>query len=493
MYEGSQQSLSDMAARQAQAVDRLGRLRTGLIAAVKRRFPRAVLDAEAGLGRRLREVDDEVLLAQLDALLHSATTRPAARDADLLERVRLAVERLGMGLPGGEAAQWVAALEQLASGGFEIVGPGLAPQGGAPAAARPTDVGTPLGGGLADLFDPAPSSADPLLEGSGSDELAGLFGDGPSAPAEAGSGDDAAGRQADAEAQTASGPRAAASGAPDRPSLRPEVTPAGRGSGRRARAVRTKAAPPERLPLPLPDTANADTAATPPAADETPTAATSQALLAAACIPRPVFAADLVAVAGSMEAVRAWERQCREENLPVRIVPAKMRHAGRGALIFPVDEARALTTEFRRSLWGDVLAARGPSYRGARLYEFAVLLHRVGEQVVSHRLGEHTATLRLAQPGGLTGVVVAFSSDMSDGSPVRAEMLDQVGQLVGERLAGVAVLTTSGEAGTLEALVEVLSGEARARSWQPTMPVVAARSWEYADSRGTSATLVLGG
>jgi hypothetical protein len=503
MYEGSQQSLSDMAARQAQAVDRLGRLRTGLITAVKRRFPRAVLDAEAGLGRRLREVDDEILLAQLDALLHSAPRR----DSDLLERVRLAVERMGVVLPDVDPAAWVAALERLSVSGAELRDPSV---------------------GLAELFDGAGPAVAPRVgtavtaagaPRSPADELAALFGEDAAAGAPgvgeavravpesapesasvtatestgATAGDVSATGATGVVSATPPGRSSAAPppGAPDRPSLRPEVSASGRG-GKRARPIRTQAAPPERQPLPLTPTdivADADVA---PQAAELD-AATSQALLAAVCIPRPVFAADLIAVAGSMEAVRGWELQCRTENLPVRIVPAKMRHAARGSLIFPVDEARTLTTEFRRSLWGDVLAAKGPSYRGARLYELAVLLHRVGEQVVSHRLGEHTATLRLAQPGGLTGVVVMFGSDLGDESPVRAELLEQVGQLVGERLAGVAVLTTSGESGCYETLMEVLTVEARSRAWQPTMPVVAARSWEYADSRGSRATLVLGG
>jgi hypothetical protein len=499
MYEGSQQSLSDMAARQAQAVDRLGRLRSGLITTVKRRFPRAVLDAEAGLGRRLSEVDDEILLAQVDALLHAATSRSVA--GDQLERLRLAVERLGVALPGADPTVWIAALDQLSVAGVQL-------RSNAPGDSR--DVGA--GGGLDDLFSPDPSAAPGTDDASppntprglaassgtatgtateiaaagGAGDLAGLFDEPPAAAAEQTAGSDSRGGRTNE-----------APGAPDRPTLRPEVT-AGKRSGRKTRTVRTQAAPPDRRPLPLPAAvpaaaAPAETSEAVGDAGEGHDPATSRALLAAVCIPRPVFAADLIAVAGSMDAVRAWELQCRHDNLPVRIVPAKMRHASRGSLIFPVDDARELTTEFRRSLWGDVLGAKGSSYRGARLYELAVLLHRVGEQVVSHRLGEHTATLRLAQPGGLTGVVIVFSTDLADESPARAEMLDQVGQLIGERLAGVAVLTTSGEAGGHETLVEVLAAVARERSWQPIMPVVAGRSWEYADSRGTSATLVLGG
>jgi hypothetical protein len=217
----------------------------------------------------------------------------------------------------------------------------------------------------------------------------------------------------------------------------------------------------------------------------------SQALLAAVCIPRPVFAADLVAVAGSMERVEQWEERCRQIDLPVRIVPAKMRHARRGSLVFPVDEARQLAGEFRRSVWGDVLASRGRTYRGGRLYELAVLLHRVAEQVVSHRLDTHTATFRLSQPGGLTGVVVFFGGDLDDPG-IAGELLDRVGELVGERLSGVAVITTNGDAAGFERLTSTIAAAGPERGWQPTMPVVAGYSWEYADSRGSSVKMVIG-
>jgi hypothetical protein len=271
------------------------------------------------------------------------------------------------------------------------------------------------------------------------------------------------------------------------PAMRPEPAPQAAKRSRRTRAVRTRAAPPDRpLPLAAVGAAGGDDGGT--VIPDT----LSQALLAAVCIPRPVFAADLVAVAGSMEAVAAWEQHCRVENLPVRIIPAKLRHAQRGSLVFPVDDARTMTTEFRRSLWADVLNAKDQAYRGARLYELGVLLHRVGEQVVSHQLGAHTTTLRLAQPGGLTGVVVCFGAELGEGSDLRSELVGQVEGLIGERLATVVVLTTSGEAAALPALIETVAAEAAARRWQPSMPVVAARSWEYANTRGSCATMILG-
>lgn len=518
MYEGSQQSLSDMASRQAQAVDRLGRVRAGLITTVKRRFPRGVLDAEAALGRRLREIDDEVLLAQVDALIHAGASGSGGRAQ--LERARQALQTLGVPLSASSADQFVDELEQLASRGVQLVPRTQAP---ATSGTSASDAGDSLDrDSLAGLFDPpegvgsgatqplAAQAARGYVDAVGAvsantsagvqDELAVLFGGDDPQPASQNTAVDLTGAVQPGSSTQGSFTHAAVEqrgrpappGAPDSPTLRPQPQATKRASGTKAKPIRTQAAPPERTPLPL--AAPVDGAPSPSPDDARPiTDELSRALLAAVCIPRPVFASDLIAVAGSMDAVRDWEMQCRQDNLPVRIVPAKMRHVARGSLVFPVEDAKTLATEFRRSVWGDVLSAKGASYRGARLYELSVLLHRVGEQVVSHRLGEHTVTFRLAQPGGLTGVVVCFSTDLGEESEARGELVEQLEGLIGERLAGVAVLTTSGEAGVYERVIELLETEGRARRWQPTMPVVAAKSWEYADTRGTSATLVLGG
>lgn len=457
MYEGSQQSLSDMAARQAQAVDRLGRLRAALVSSLKRRFPREVVAVESALGGRLSGLGDEELVAQVDAMISGVRGRGDARLREALEAA---------GLPVPESDDLSAWAEALA--------------------------------GRLSAAERAPSELSQLF--SGEDDLSLLFGglevraDG-DARAAAVPADAGASREVSAADGPVDGPVDGRS-VPENPvTLRPEVAPRRSGRGGRGKKPAVSAARP--LPLQHPP---ASSASAPEVDGEGVGEFTSdlwvppdmsKALLAGVCIPRPVFAADLVGTAGSMERVAQWEEQCRKENAPVRIVPAKMRHARRGSLIFPVGEAREMAGEFGRSVWGDVLGSKHRSYRGSRLYELAVLLHRVAEQVVSHRLDPHTATFRLSQPGGLTGVVVFFGGDL-DEDDVREELLKRVGELVGERLAGVAVVTTNGDATSFERLIETVAQAGKERGWAPTMPVVGSFSWEYADTRGSTAKLILG-
>lgn len=479
MYEGSQQSLSDMAARQAQAVDRLGRLRAAVVVALKRRFPRMVLAAESALGSRLSSLDDEELVAQLDALL--ATTRGSG-----VGELRSVLEVAGFVLPDtDELGVWARSLTQQ-----------LEVRAVAPSGSDGSELSLLFSGDdLLQLFaSPVPEAQSAVVnqQTDGPDEVPAVV-------------DAGLPLVAPTAASAVEGPLSAGQ------TLRPESSNTASGKGRRGRKVTAVAARP--LPLEAP---SASSVAAPSGgaqggmqggtgSEPAVTSAAddgdlldlwvppkmSQALLAGVCIPRPVFAADLVATAGSMERVQQWEEQCRQENAPVRIVPAKMRHARRGSLIFPAGEARDLAGAFGRSVWGDVLASRSRSYRGSRLYELAVLLHRVAEQVVSHRLDPNTATFRLSQPGGLTGVVAFFGGDLDDAT-VRGELLDRVGELVGERLAGVAVLTTNGDANVFERLIDTIAEAGVANGWKPTMPVVAAYSWEYADTRGSSVKLILG-
>lgn len=79
LYEGSQSSLSDMANKQAGALSRVGRLRSGMIASIKQTFPTEFADAESKLGKRMSACDDEILLAYLMGFLSMPKTQTATR------------------------------------------------------------------------------------------------------------------------------------------------------------------------------------------------------------------------------------------------------------------------------------------------------------------------------------------------------------------------------------------------------------------------------
>jgi hypothetical protein len=158
-------------------------------------------------------------------------------------------------------------------------------------------------------------------------------------------------------------------------------------------------------------------------------------------------------------------------------------------LIIPDDSVRSVPRRGYDDWWAQAINR----YYGARLYELGVLLHRIGDELVSTRFGEHTAVLRLNSSRGLVGIVVAMNDRLEPGEPAREELASALAELFTERLTLAAVLMSAGEERDLTRLVEATLGLAGEHAWNPAFPVVAARSWEYADDRGSTARVILGG
>ena len=214
------------------------------------------------------------------------------------------------------------------------------------------------------------------------------------------------------------------------------------------------------------------------------------AMLAACSIPRPVFTRDLASIAGSTEIVSQWEDECRANpERGLRFIAPKARHRARGSLVVPSEELRPRNRKGSEDWWGTCTQ----KYLGAKLYELGVLLHRVGDELVSTEFGEQIAVLRLNSSRGLVGIVVILDDRLEKGEPARQLLAQALEELNRERLVLVAALTTLGDERDLARVVTAISELAAERSWQPSFPIVAARSWEYADDRGSTAHLVIGG
>ena len=266
--------------------------------------------------------------------------------------------------------------------------------------------------------------------------------------------------------------------------LRPELFPITKPARTNRRGTKTPRARAERpdphlldVPIEYPETSEL-------------TAETRQKLLASSLLPRPIFTSDLIAVAGSADAVAAWETELRADpaNSPVRFLAAKGRHRLRGSLIIPVNEGRDVSKGSKSSWWVDCVNL----YRGSRLYELGVVLNRVGDEIVAARFDEHVAVLRLSSPRGLVGVVVTFDTNSGE-EPTKTAVRETLEQLLKERLTLIAVLTSAGEATAVTNLTETVASLALSEDWKRTIPVIAARSWEFADDRGSTAQLVFGG
>lgn len=268
---------------------------------------------------------------------------------------------------------------------------------------------------------------------------------------------------------------------PLRPTLFPTTAkPKGRRGG--ARTSRVSALPPDPGPYDVPPEGDL---VVPVDLD----AATRAQLEALVVLGRPIFTSDLAAAIGDTDAVAAWEQhELSSGGSQVRFIFSKPRYRLRGSLVIPHGaELRAVADENDRHGWWSECRKR---FRGRALYELAVLLHRVGDQIVAHRIEQNALLLRLRQPRGTVGVVVAPGDALAPGEPVRQAVAANIEELLREPLEVLVVLTTAG--GGLGPLVEAIEQEAKARSWQPTCPVVAAHTWEYADENNSAIVSVLG-
>ena len=613
LYEGSQRSLADLASRQADALGRISRLRNQIIQGLKRIMPVEFTDAERTLGRRLSEVDDELLGAYLESflLLSAGKTRS---DAGMLARLRAALEARGVDVYGAHnLSEIVAVLERSGVDPLQTIfadAPDTPPQNRTATAqppvssdgvridaveretpVSPTSAWPPTGDGAAgdansagaplrrllpraevartperDVVDagattpvatvtPAPSgsgSLDDLFDGdfiapanssntqtranqSGpqppSEEAPDFdFGDVPIMPPEA---DDAGTAEHEHDTVVETGPEAQVA-PPEVPPVAPEASAepavAKRTSGRGARpgsevlrgpwvdnehndGPTTGAEVTQRAvnitggvrPALLPTTSRTRQrkAKTPSRATATPADgldvpveqveisgdlddAMRERLMSSICLPRPVFSADLVDLVKSAEVVAEWENELAENgrDLSVLFVLPKTRHKFRGTLIFPREWPSTAPAAVRNSLWARV----ADKYRGAKVYELGVLLHRFNEEVISSELGNHVVTLRLSRPQGLVGLVVVLTTSLGEGEGTRAELIAALETLQRERLVQIAVLSTNAE--VVDTLAEVVAEEAERREWAPAMPVTLSRSWEYANGTGVSLPLL---
>jgi hypothetical protein len=552
LYEGSQASLSDMAGKQAGSLARVGRVRQGVVDSLKQTLPVEFGDAERSLGKRMSSVDDEVLLAYLGAFLMMPKTQTAARSASLplvetspvaaanLGPLREALTGAGIPLPSGDDPNlWADAVTKWA--GKHTPPPVSATAPSAPGAAPTVRVSEarlvvdsyepdyehtpsptpppygdePFGGGMPDYsaadvppllneFDNVPDEAPPASEEHGS-PWAALFDPAPADPAP----------EPFPTAPATPTPQAVPDPVPATPEPAPAdvpvpalVPPKAAVSVRQSGPLKAEALNPapaakkttRRKPTKKVSrvTANAPGASDPrgelaqKAGASELTDEIREQLLATVYMARPVFAADLAHLIDNPELVEQWQDECYSHGAdsPIRFLGAKARHRARGSLIIPRGDAARSSSDFDTSVWRQCIDSA--NLRGAKLYELAVLLHRVLDNLVTLDIGEDLVTLRVNQQRGLSGVILVLASDLSEGSPARAELRAALEGMTRGRLSMLALCSYTGGNRAVPDLAEAGRAELEAAGIQPSFPVIAQASWEFAADGGTSAISVLG-
>lgn len=547
LYEGSQASLNDMASKQSATLGRVAALRNGILSVLKQNFPTQYVAAERQLGHKLggHQDPDSVLLAFLEGFMRSYTpiaraVRPTAEAVDGVDELRAALAGLGIDVPENtDLRQWASSVNKARGHSSPTVPTETDPDTPNPLPDVPTvTVDDDIPWGEEPPADPPMDVPDPVLD------LGSLFGQDDShpsgeidpeqlfdslydrAPGTSATGeptppptnpppsvDTAADDPVDTppthpkgtdspspgqDAATVAAPQegerqapAAPSGKKSRPrtaagTLKPTIFPAAqvprapRTKRGAAKTPRVTATPPE-----SPDTAGEAQVAT-ERFDE---------LLDMVTRPGPVFMSDLVKASGSPGLVNAWEQNFQDQgsSAPVRVITPRGHHRARGALVVPhAPELRGRLNAHGKNWWTEALddGPDRPRLRGARLYETAVLLQRFSDDIVSYHLTSDILTLRINTPAGLTGVVMWLATDAPTG-PRRESLTTAVGGMIQDRMTLLAVLTPETGARAVERLAGVISEDAAAHRWAPTMPVVASHSWDFAADGGASALAVL--
>ena len=513
LYESSQASLTDMAARQAEALSRLGRFRNAITLILKRNYPDMFMKAENATGSRLGDSDDEIIIAYLETFITSSKSHKKEQS---LQPLKEALSSLGLNLQGDDVLAWVDYIHKLRMNGGKIVIPPHESILSREVDSKPSPIEQPLP--IEDMFEDFSTLVDPIIDQNRtpSDDLlenmftepentvnidiekaipsnASLVGRWTPSPVSPSTNSTAHPREEgvvkDFEELVTKDPTNVANPQEvEKPKtvfhepLRPQLFPSAPKGKRKNRYSRVQADKPDDLTYDVPSSKIQSS--------EDLTAELSNKLITSCAIARPVFIRDLVSIAGSRDLVEQWENDCRANPAknPVRFIGAKLRHRDRGSLVIPATSLRIVNKDISKNWWWDAIE----SYRGAKLYELAVLLSvKVGDSLVSSKFMDNFAILRVNANTGLVAFVVIFTPKVDEPGPINKSFTDELKELGKERLTQIIVLTTIAEDKSIERVISAIDNLVSTEKWSPTCPVSVSYSWEFTDNRGSTAHLVV--
>lgn len=202
---------------------------------------------------------------------------------------------------------------------------------------------------------------------------------------------------------------------------------------------------------------------------------------------RPVFLSDIVTLIGSSELAKEWEASQRSGG-KVSFINPQARHSHRGALVIPSKDRRAGNLEQRKSTWGRAL---GKGYKGARLYDLAVVLRKLEDQILVCTMRTNAVELTYKSPQGVTGLVAALSKGADPWLDVE-ESVDSLMKTSG--LTHIVVVCCPPR--ETDDMRQVLAGAWLGRSWKTDMYSVIVeplQEWLTDTGRGGEAVTPAGG
>ena len=456
LYEGSQASLNDLAAKQASALRRATKLRVAILDAVKQHFPNEYTQAEISLGKQLSSMDDDVIVAYLAAFMSKKDIAPAPSHE--LENLRAHLGELGVSVPANtDPGTWISAAHSLLIKEEE------------PGAFDPPNVEDLIfveGQLLTDLFeaDDVPNdladlfgSVEPVEETDLANDL--FSEDVPPAP----EADDEAPEEStefaveepatetvEPEGETTQEPVAKGEQLGLNGPVKPEVVKQVRKSRRQPRV--SASGPSNGADLSVLKDAG----------------------------KQPFFLREGVADLSS-EQVSNLETAIRSAGSEYVLI--KGRNAKQGSLVIP-KSVNGSDSPWAQCVSNDAL-------RGQSLYEVATLLSRNTGRVLGCVPGKEVTSLTMQGNGGVLLALFVGNGDLSPTSELRAELAQILAREVSADHEAIVLLTSARKTDAPHRIATAVAGMAAEAQWNVAVPVVAGSSATYQVASSNQLTHVL--
>jgi len=197
---------------------------------------------------------------------------------------------------------------------------------------------------------------------------------------------------------------------------------------------------------------------------------------------KPIFTNDLLFMAGDMETLNAWEKTHRDniENSNFRFLSSKNRYKQLGSLIINKNSKTSNST------WSIFVE----KYRGAILYELAVLFKRIYDDIIDYKIIDNYILIYLKTARGITKLIILLNNiEKNTASEESFKNLLYVSQ--SENLSILVILAIKADKNIINRVSDMVTGYFVENSIKPRSAIVTAYTWEFADDRGTSAKLII--
>ena len=514
LYESSQISLSDMSSKQAGALARVGRIRASIVSTIRKNFPKQTNEFERTYGSRLSEMDDELILAFLENVVNVNNSRDLK---STLEAISQALLSKGIIKDGSKPSSWLndilnhttahnsvihQNLDSLFGGSVAITAPDLNSNNAVknPPLVEPSleikqvtktihiepDEIPVEHSGLTEDFNDYITDIEFVpeeqidVDGSTDVEL-GWVDSGDSSPFESlGSlfGNSATPIETREDVDVSMNTNSW-SPSPIKPENISDY-------GKKVRKVKKEPVSRRKEPRVQATAPQSHGAQNDPAGlDER----LKGMFMSAVTIPRPVFTKDLLSLCPDYDVILEWEESSRANpDMGLRFISPKQRHRHRGSLVIPAKNLRLSSKKKSEDWWNSAIEL----YMGSKLYELGVLLHRVGDEVVSYSFNDLTAVIKLNTPKGIVVIIVVMNDRTEAGTEARSKIVSDIKQASQEKLAFIAILSTLGEEKEMERLLSNLTSIHNEEDLGLSTSLVCSRTWEFADDRGSTSKLISG-